>query len=101
MYALYSGIIGYTILRRLAVTVKVITSTLLRSTLSEALDDVTKKNEPILVRRNKEADAALISVDLLEDLLEMKDKSYVKSIEEARKNIRQGQTFSYDEIFAD
>ncbi len=79
--------------------IKVINATNLRSNLSEALDDVVASREPTLVRRRSHADVALVSVEMLEELMELHDPEYVKSIQAAREDVKQGNTFSYDEVF--
>jgi len=80
-------------------TVKVVSATDLRSNLADALDDVVASRQPTLVKRRSRADVALVSVEMLEDLLELHDPEYVQSIQQARTDVEQGNTFSYDEIF--
>jgi len=80
-------------------TIKVINATNLRSNLSDALDDVATSRQPTLVRRRSHADVALVSVEMLEDLMELHDPEFVKSIKAARLGVKEGNTFSYDEVF--
>lgn len=79
--------------------IKIINATNLRSNLSDALDDVVESRQPTLVRRRSHADVALVSVEMLEDLMELHDPEFVKSIQAARLGVKEGNSFSYDEVF--
>lgn len=80
-------------------TTKVINSADFRKNLAPTLDEVSKSKQPILIRRHRQVNAALIDVELLEDLLLLHDKKYVASIRQARKEIAEGKTYSLEEAF--
>lgn len=80
-------------------TISIINATELRNSLSKAIDQAAKQDGPTLITRRNSADTALINVDLLEDLLELHDREYVKSIAKARREIASGKTYSLDEVF--
>ena len=77
-----------------------VASTVLRNNLSEILDVVAQR-QIMLVKRRDKAEVALIDADLLEDLLELHDKNYVKSIRAARREIKEGKTATFEQVFGD
>ncbi len=79
--------------------INVVTATDLRNSLSDTLDEVRDKAGATLIRRNKSVETAIISVDMLEDLLELHDKKYVSSIAKARREIESGKVYSLEEVF--
>lgn len=80
--------------------IKSVRATILRNNLSEVLNAVTG-DSVMLVKRRGKADAAILSVDLLEDLLVLQSKDYVKSIAQARKEIEEGDLIPATEIFGE
>jgi PHD/YefM family antitoxin component YafN of YafNO toxin-antitoxin module len=76
-------------------------ATTMRSNLSDVLDSVVDEQNIMLIRRRNKTDAALINVELLEDLLATQNKSYVASIQQARKDIESGTVLSLDEAFGE
>lgn len=81
-------------------SVKQVSASILRNNLADVLDTV-KNKEIMLVNRRKKTDVALIDVDLLEDLLELHDKEYVKSIIKARKQAEEGSLSTFEQVFGD
>lgn len=79
-------------------TIKTIDSTDLRNNLSEAINLVSA-GEKLIVKKRGQPKAALIDLDMLEDLLEASDPKYVASIKKARLEYKKGEVFSFDEVF--
>ena len=79
----------------------VITTTILRNNLADALKRAEKKKEYLLVSKKGKITSALVNIDLLEDLLAMVNPSYVKSIKKAREEYKKGQVYSHEEVFGD
>lgn len=77
------------------------TTTTLRNNLAASLSKIESAQEPMLVTRRGKIDFALISADLLEDLLSLTDSSYLKSIRQAREEYERGDFSSHHEVFGD
>ena len=80
--------------------VTAISSTSLRKDLSPTLDEVQSQGSIKLITRNREVDWAIVDTDLLEELLELHDPKYRKSIAEARKEAKAGNVYTLDQAFA-
>lgn len=78
-------------------TTKVINSADFRKHLAPTLDEVSKSKQPILIRRHRQINAALIDVELLEDLLLLHDKKHAASIRQARKEVAEGKIYSLED----
>ncbi|MEI8232759.1 MAG: hypothetical protein WCG44_03375 [bacterium] len=78
----------------------VIAATTLRNNLSDTLDSLMDQ-EYLLVARGKKISHALVNLDFLEDLLALKNKEYLKSIQLARKEYESGDTLSHTQVFGD
>lgn len=78
---------------------KVVQASVLRNHLSNALDEVEGKEKFLLVARSGELVSALVDIDFFEDLLASRSNDYLKSIREARKQYKGGDTFSHGEVF--
>lgn len=76
----------------------IINSTKLRNNLSDALK-MAKKKDFVLVSHRGKINTAIVDIDLLEDLLELGDKEYLKSIKEAREQYKKGEYYTFDEVF--
>lgn len=76
-----------------------ISTSTLRSNLADALKVIKKKKDLLLVSNRGKVVAGLINPDLLEDLLELKDKDYVKSIKKSREEFEEGDVYSHEEAF--
>jgi hypothetical protein len=78
----------------------VIAATTLRNNLSDTLDAMMTK-EYLLVARGKKISHALVNLDFLEDLLALKNKDYLASIKQARKDFESGDILSHTQVFGD
>lgn len=72
---------------------------ILRNNLADALKEVTKKKDYLLVSKQGKITSALVNIDLFEDLLALVNKKYVESIKKARKEYQSGDIFTHDEVF--
>lgn len=78
---------------------KTINTTDLRNNLSATLESVGKDDIIFIKSRGKLTGKAIIDDELLEDLLLLQDSEYVTSIAKARDEIKQGDTYTFDEVF--
>lgn len=78
----------------------VIAATTLRNNLSDTLN-VVEQQEYLLIARGKKIAHALVSIDFLEDLLALKNKKYLASIKQARKDYQTRNTLSHTQVFGD
>ena len=76
-----------------------INATTLRKNLAGTIKAVRTSKKPLLVSNRGKIVAGLLDIDLLEDLLELKDKKYVKSIRKSREEFEKGDTFAMEEVF--
>jgi PHD/YefM family antitoxin component YafN of YafNO toxin-antitoxin module len=76
-----------------------IESATLRAHLADTLDEVSKKKDYMLVTRKRQPVSAIISLDLLEDLLAATSHKYLKAIREARKQAKAGKLFTHEQVF--
>ncbi|MFN4212525.1 MAG: hypothetical protein ACK4FL_01005 [Microgenomates group bacterium] len=74
------------------------TSTL-RNNLADVLNELSKKKDFFLVTKNGNPISAIVNLDFFEDLLALGNRKYLKSIKEARKQYKKGQTYSFAEVF--
>jgi len=77
----------------------VITTTILRNNLADTLKEITKKRDYLLVAKKNQIKAALVNIDLFEDLLALTNKKYLKSIKKARKEYESGEFFTHNQVF--
>jgi len=77
----------------------VITTTILRNNLADTLKEITKKRDYFLVAKKNQIKAALVNIDLFEDLLALTNKKYLKSIKKARKEYESGEFFTHNQVF--
>jgi len=77
----------------------VITTTVLRNNLADALQKVTKKQDFLLVAKKGKVTSAIVNIDLFEDLLALTNKNYLKSIKQAREEYEKGDVFTHDQAF--
>jgi PHD/YefM family antitoxin component YafN of YafNO toxin-antitoxin module len=80
---------------------KTIDTTDLRNNLSATLEAVGKDDVLFIKSRGKLTGKVIIDDDLLEDLLLLKDSEYIASIANARKDIKKGDVYTFDEVFGD
>lgn len=79
---------------------KTIRSTSLRENLSEILESV-EKGDKFLITKHGQPVAGVVDFGLFEDLLALSSPKYVRSIKEARDQIKKGQVYSHEEVFKD
>lgn len=79
---------------------KTIRSTTLRSNLSEVLA-AAEKGEKYLVTKKGRPIAGIVDLGLFEDFLALTSPKYLKSIKEAREQVKKGQVYSHEEVFKD
>lgn len=79
----------------------VISTTVLRNNLADALSEVAKKKEYLLVAKKGKITSALVDIDFFEDLLDSTDKNFKASIKRARKEFEQGDTLTHKQVFGD
>lgn len=77
---------------------KTISASNLRNNLSDALDSISD-NEVLIVTRRGKSERAIIDLDKLEDLLAASNPEYLRSIAEAREQIKKGEVHTFEEVF--
>jgi len=76
----------------------VISSTKLRNNLADALKKV-KADKYLLVSHRGKIQTAIVDIDMLEDILELSDSKYLKSIRESREQYKKGEYYTFEEVF--
>ena len=79
----------------------VISATVLRNNMADAIDSLGKTKEYLLVAKNKKITSALVDIDLFEDLLALSNSNYLKSIKNAREEYKKGDFVSHEEAFGE
>lgn len=79
----------------------VVSSTILRNNLADALDEVNKKRDYLLITKKGKLVSALVNLDFFEDLLALTSKNYLNSIKKAREEYKKGEVFSHEEAFGE
>lgn len=77
---------------------KTISASKLRGNLADALDSLDDIDILVVTRRGK-SEKAIIDLDKLEDLMAASDPKYLKSIKEAREQIKRGEVYTFEEVF--
>jgi len=77
---------------------KIINISKLRDNLADALDAVSEDEVLIITRRGKK-EKAIIDIDKLEDLLSVNDPEFLRSIADAREQIKRGEVYTFEEVF--
>lgn len=80
---------------------KTIDTTDLRNNLSATIKAVGKDDILFIKNRGKLTGKVIIDDDLLEDLLLLNDSEYISSISKARDEIKNGDVYTFDEVFGD
>jgi hypothetical protein len=80
---------------------KTIDTTDLRNNLAATINSLGKDDILFIKSRGKLTGKAIIDDELLEDLLLMQDGDYIASIAKARKELKQGDVYAFDEVFGD
>jgi prevent-host-death family protein len=75
----------------------------LRSNLAHVLDDVKRHFDRYIISKRGQPEAVIMCVDDYEGWLEtleiMSDKEAVEDIRIARKELKEGKSFSFEEVF--
>jgi len=79
----------------------IVNSTTLRNNLSDAIKEVSRKKDYLLVSKRGEISSVLVNIDLFEDLLALTDKEYLKTIRKAREDYQKGKIFTHEQIFGE
>ena len=77
----------------------IVSATILRNHLADALKEVSNKKDFLLVAKKGEISSALVNIDLFEELLSLTDTEYLESIKKARKEYKNGSVLSHDQVF--
>ena len=80
-------------------TTKTIDATDLRNNLGDAMTAV-HKGQTLIVKKRGQLKVAMIDLDTYEDLLAASDPATLKQVQDARKQYKEGDTFTFDEVFA-
>ena len=80
---------------------KSIESTKLRNNLSSAISEINEKKDFLIVTKNGEPVAGVVNLDLLEDIEAANSKAFIKSIKEAREQVKRGEVYTHEEVFGD
>jgi hypothetical protein len=80
---------------------KTIDTTDLRNNLAATINSLGKDDILFIKSRGKLTGKAIIDDELLEDLLLTQDADYIASIAKARKELKQGDVYAFDEVFGD
>ncbi len=80
---------------------KTIDATDLRNNLSATISTLGKDDILFIKSRGKLTGKAIIDDELLEDLLLLKDGEYIADIARAREEIKQGNIYTFNEVFGD
>lgn len=76
----------------------VVNATVLRNNLADALNEARKKDYLLVAKKGK-ITSAIVDIDFFEDLLALTSPKYIKSIKEARKDIKKGRVYTHEEAF--
>lgn len=80
---------------------KTIDTTDLRNNLSATIKALGKNDILFIKSRGKLTGKVIIDDEVLEDLLLLQDSDYLKSVAAARQEIKQGDIYTFDEMFGD
>lgn len=76
----------------------IVSSTKVRNNWADALKKVKEKKYLLVSHRGK-INSAIVDIDMLEDILELSDTEYLKSIKEAREQYKKGEYYTFEEVF--
>lgn len=79
--------------------IKTVDTSTLRNHLADTVAEVSTRRDFFLVTKKSKPMAALVNLDLFEDLLAMTSKEYLKSVREARADYKGGRTFTHQDVF--
>jgi prevent-host-death family protein len=79
--------------------IKTIQASELRSGFKSALGHVKMTKEPLIITERGIPTSVLVSIDEYEDYLNARDPKFVASIKAARKEHKEGKTYSFQDVF--
>ena len=79
--------------------IKTIQASELRSGFKSALGHVKKTKEPLVITERGVPTSVLVSIDEYEDYLSLHDSTFVASIKRARKEHKEGNTYTFRDVF--
>ena len=79
----------------------IINATVLRNNLADAIAEVARKKDYLLVAKRGKITSALVDIELFEDLLALSSKKYLASIKKAREEYEKGDVFTHQEVFGE
>ncbi|MDD5731770.1 MAG: type II toxin-antitoxin system prevent-host-death family antitoxin [Patescibacteria group bacterium] len=82
-------------------TTQIVESTTFRNNMADVLSEVEKKKSIMIVAKRGKPISAIVSLDLMEDLLSLSSGRYLKDIKEARKQYKEGAFLSHKQVFGD
>ena len=80
---------------------KAVDTSTLRAHLADTVKEISTRRDFVLVTRKARPLAALVNLDLFEDLLALTSKDYLKSVREARADYKAGRTHTHRDVFGD
>lgn len=80
---------------------KIIRASTLRNHLADAISQVSKKEKFFLISNRNSISSALVNIDFFEELLMANSSKYIKGIERARQDYKQGKTHSHEDVFGE
>ena len=82
-------------------TIKTIDSTVLRNNLSDAIKEVNRTGQPLVINHRRLPKAVLMDIGEYEDYLASRDPEYLKKIARGRAEIKAGQVVPFEKIYAE
>ncbi len=80
---------------------KTIDTTTLRKNLSDAIKEVNRTGQPLVINHRQQAKAVLMDIGEFEDYLASQDPEYRQTIAKARVEVRAGQVVPFEKIYAE
>jgi len=71
----------------------------LRNNLADVINTTEKKKKYFLITKRGNPVSAIVNLDLFEDFLALTSPKYLKSIKEARQDMKKGKVEPMDEVF--
>ena len=79
-------------------TIQTTTSSTFRNNMSDIIKEISKKKSFMLITKKGEPISAVVNIDLMEDLLSLSSKKYLRAIKKARKDYRDGKIFTHEQV---
>ena len=80
---------------------KSVETTKLRNNLAAAIKEVNKNKDFLIITRKGEPVAGIVDLDLLEDIEAVNSKNFIKSVKDAREQLKKGEFYTHEEVFGD